>query len=70
MAANDMAKDANGAKKHYVPEDKRILHHSRLLDPHSSQTLRFIAPKKPGKYPFVCTFPGHWTVMKGELIVE
>ena len=22
-----------------------------------------------GTYPYVCTFPGHWAVMKGELIV-
>ncbi|MGB0993261.1 MAG: DUF7133 domain-containing protein, partial [Akkermansiaceae bacterium] len=69
-AANNMARDPNAAKKHYIPKDKRILHHTRLLDPHSSQTLRFIAPKTPGKYPYVCTFPGHWTVMKGVLIVE
>ncbi|BDS07000.1 hypothetical protein NT6N_20400 [Oceaniferula spumae] len=70
MAANEMAKDPEAAKKHYIPDDKRILHHSKLLEPHTSETLRFIAPKKPGKYPFVCTFPGHWTIMKGEMIVE
>lgn len=70
MAANDMARDPEAAKKHYIPKDKRILHHTRLLNPHTSQTLRFIAPKTPGKYPYVCTFPGHWTVMKGVMIVE
>ena len=70
MAANEMAKDPEAAKKHYIPKDKRILQHTRLLEPHSSQTLRFIAPKAPGKYPYVCTFPGHWTVMKGVMIVR
>ena len=30
----------------------------------------FTAPKQPGRYPFLCTFPGHWRVMKGVLIVE
>ena len=70
LAANDMAKDPKLAKKGYIPNDKRILHHTRLLAPNSSQTLRFIAPKTPGNYPYVCTFPGHWTVMRGILIVE
>lgn len=70
MAANEMAKSPEGLKKHFVPNDKRILHHTRLLDPNTAETLRFIAPKKPGAYPFVCTFPGHWILMKGEMIVK
>jgi hypothetical protein len=32
--------------------------------------LSFTAPAKPGRYPFICSFPGHWRVMKGVLIVE
>ena len=28
------------------------------------------APATPGRYPFLCTFPGHWMVMNGELVVE
>jgi putative heme-binding domain-containing protein len=31
--------------------------------------LRFNAPKEPGVYPYVCTFPGHWVVMNGLLVV-
>jgi putative heme-binding domain-containing protein len=31
--------------------------------------LRFRAPTEPGIYPFVCTFPGHWVVMNGEIVV-
>lgn len=31
----------------------------------------FTAPSKPGRYPFVCTFPGHFqSGMKGTLIVK
>ena len=70
MAGNEMAKDPDGIKKHFVPDDKSILHHSKLLDPNTVETLRFIAPKKPGKYPYVCTFPGHWVLMRGVMIVE
>ena len=71
-AANNMARTPAGEKKHFIPESERklILHHTKLLKEHQQQTLRFTAPKKPGKYPYVCTFPGHWTVMKGVMIVE
>jgi len=24
----------------------------------------------PGRYPYLCTFPGHGTIMRGVLIVE
>ena len=31
--------------------------------------LRFQAPQEPGVYPYVCTFPGHWIVMNGKMVV-
>ena len=31
--------------------------------------LTFTAPAQPGKLEFVCTFPGHWAIMWGQLIV-
>jgi azurin len=65
-----MAKSPEGIKKHFNPDDKSILHHTKLLDPNSVETLRFIAPKKPGRYPYVCTFPGHWLLMRGGMVVE
>ncbi|MFN7768434.1 MAG: hypothetical protein ACK5UC_14625 [Planctomycetaceae bacterium] len=27
------------------------------------------APDAPGKYPFLCSFPGHWMAMNGVLTV-
>ncbi|MEM9282938.1 MAG: PVC-type heme-binding CxxCH protein [Verrucomicrobiota bacterium] len=70
MAGNEMAKDPDGLKKGFVPESDKILHHTSLLDPNTSETLRFMAPKKPGVYPYLCTFPGHWIIMKGEMTVK
>ena len=70
MAGNAMAKSPDGLKRHFVPDDKRILHHTKLLAPGSVETLRFIAPEKPGEYPYVCTFPGHWVLMRGVMKVE
>ncbi len=34
-----------------------------------SQKLSFTAPTKPGVYPYVCTYPGHWRRMYGALYV-
>ena len=31
--------------------------------------MRFEAPAEPGVYPYVCTFPGHWIIMNGNMIV-
>ncbi len=70
IAANEMAKSPEGAKKNYIPDDKRILHATKLLKVGMTQTLRFKAPLEPGQYPFVCTFPGHWTIMKGVMTVR
>jgi len=70
MAGNEMAKDPGGLAKGFIPESEKILHHTALLDHGKSETLRFEAPKTPGVYPYLCTFPGHWILMKGEMIVE
>jgi uncharacterized cupredoxin-like copper-binding protein len=70
IAGNEMAKDPSGYKKGFIPENDKILYHTKLLEPNTSETIRFMAPKEPGAYPYVCTFPGHWIIMKGEMIVE
>ena len=70
IASNEMAKDTNGLKKNYVPELDEVLWSTPQLKQNTSYTLRFRAPKKPGKYPYLCTFPGHWVIMKGVMIVK
>ena len=32
--------------------------------------ITFTAPAAPGSYPYICTFPGHWRIMRGVLVVE
>lgn len=57
----------------YVPasQKEQIIAHTKLLGPKESDTATFNAPAAPGRYPFLCSFPGHYQVgMKGELIVE
>ena len=73
-AANEMAKDPRNAKSDFVPREKSslILHASKMIGPTRSslvEVLRFKAPNEPGIYPYVCTFPGHWVVMNGVMVV-
>jgi azurin/glucose/arabinose dehydrogenase len=54
----------------YVPEkDNRVLEATRLLEPGQKETLKMTAPRTPGEYEYVCTFPGHWMIMWGKLVV-
>jgi putative heme-binding domain-containing protein len=74
MAANEMARDPRNANSDFIPPEKHalILHASPMIGPtRASQVhvLRFVAPTEPGLYPFVCTFPGHWVVMNGVMLV-
>jgi azurin len=64
---------ASAAAKDYKPEEFRakIIAATKLLGPKERDTVTFNAPAKPGSYPFICSFPGHFQVgMKGVLIVE
>ena len=70
IAGNEMAKDTDGLKKNYIPDLAEVLWSTPQLKQNTSYTLRFRAPKKPGKYPYLCTFPGHWVIMKGVMTVQ
>ena len=63
------ATQPGAAERNYVPPSDKILLASRLLQPRDAQTLDFNAPGKPGVYPYVCTYPGHWRRMYGSLYV-
>jgi azurin len=57
----------------YIPAARKadMLAHTKLLGPKEKDSVTFQAPSEPGRYPFLCSFPGHYQVgMKGELIVE
>ncbi len=60
-------------KSGYLPTDeetkKQILAHTKHLGGGESDTIHFI-PKEPGDYPFVCTTPGHFTIMQGVMKVK
>jgi len=66
-----LAADPSAVGKHYVPEDKGVIAMSRLVKTKEQYSIYFNTPKEAGEYPFICTFPGHWMIMRGILeIVE
>lgn len=51
------------------PRLRRRPHYSSILIHNRGQTLFVHAPDEPSDYPYLCTFPGHWGVMRGILRV-
>lgn len=58
-----------GMSLEYVPASNKVLYHTKLIQPGNSETIYFVAPEVPGVYQFVCTYPGHHTVMRGVMRV-
>lgn len=46
-----------------------IIAHTKLLGSGESATITFTL-SEPGKYPFVCSFPGHYPTMQGIITVK
>ena len=57
-----------GAGAGYLPEDARIIAATKMLGGGEADSITFELPAA-GTYAFVCTFPGHWAVMKGTFTV-
>ncbi|MDO6518750.1 PVC-type heme-binding CxxCH protein [Zobellia uliginosa] len=69
LASDKLAADPKGAEQNYVPKMDEVLFATTLVDPEQTVSLKFTAPSEPGEYPFICTFPGHWRIMKGVMKV-
>lgn len=61
---------ADAVKKAFVPDGPDVLFHTKVVDPHQSDTIAFTAPEKEADYPYVCTLPGHAFSMKGVMRVS
>jgi azurin len=46
-----------------------VLAATKLLGPGESETITFTVDE-PGDYQFVCTFPGHFAMMRGIMVVK
>lgn len=79
LLANDVdvmkfieASQTHMANEFIAPELKsKVIAHTKLLGPGESDTISFAAPRKPGAYNYLCSFPGHHAIgMKGVLTVQ
>ncbi len=69
--ANAMMTDPQAMAKSYIPDASKddIIANTKLVQPNGTETIEFTAPAEAGDYPFMCTFPGHWLLMKGVMHV-
>ena len=69
--ANDVGQGGLSHKNNaYVnPNDENVIAHSGLTQIGETTYFSFKTPK-PGNYEFICSYPGHWGLMKGEFITE
>ncbi len=69
-AADEMASLPDAYEKQFIPAMPEVLFATPLVNAGETYQLDFVAPAAKGDYPFICTFPGHWRVMKGVLTVN
>lgn len=73
-AVNDIgtAGMSAGIQNNYVPDDDRIVASTDIIGGGESTSVSFsLDDLEDGvDYTYVCTFPGHWTVMQGPFTVE
>jgi azurin len=65
VAAEGLAKAQNTG---YVVAGPDVLAFTPMAKPGGTTEVTFTAPE-PGTYPYICTFPGHYIMMKGVLTV-
>ncbi len=68
--ANKIVADPEAAARNYVPDSRDVITYADIVGPQEQFTIYFKAPMEKGRYPYLCTFPGHWMVMNGQMIVE
>ena len=60
-----------GVEQNWEPTGHpRMLHTTGMVQPKETKVIYFKAPKREGNYPYVCTFPGHFQLMNGMMVVS
>ena len=68
-AIDDVGKEAINAEN-YLPKHDSIIAASNMIGPGETTELVIEIPNEKGVLPYICTFPGHYQVMQGRIIVE
>ena len=67
---DDFAQAAMLAKEsEYIPAGDDTIAYTSMIGGGESDQISFTVDE-PGTYVFLCTFPGHYQIMRGEFIVE
>ncbi|MGJ8723205.1 MAG: plastocyanin/azurin family copper-binding protein [Roseibacillus sp.] len=61
--------DQAAIDRNYIPDHQAVLKATKLLKTDEGDDFLFTAPEEPGIYHYICTYPGHATVMYGALYV-
>lgn len=71
VALSKFASKAAASKENdYIPVgSSAVLAHTKMLGGGETTTIEFTAPEA-GIYDYICSFPAHYGLMKGKLIVE
>ena len=56
--------------KNHLPDHPAIYAATPLADAGKTTSVTFTAPKEKGSYLYICTFPGHYMMMQGTMIVK
>lgn len=71
VARVGMAGMTAGDTMGYVPQDDPdVLAYTAVARPGEKKEVTFTAPTAPGTYRYICTFPGHYMVMQGTMVVS
>ena len=67
---DDFAQAAMLAKENdYIPDGDDTIAYTSMIGGGESDQITFTV-NEPGTYVFLCTFPGHYQIMRGEFIIE
>jgi len=69
-ASEAMGTTAEARASEWVPDSTKVLHVMPMVSQGEVGEVRFIAPARPGRYPIICTYPGHWRMMNGVMLVR
>ena len=61
---------AAGMANSFVPKSDKVIAYTPLVLTGNTYKLYFKAPTNPGKYEYICTYPGHGLTMWGILHVK
>ncbi len=61
---------SNPNETNFIPSGRNVLQSIAMLKPGEEKSITFTAPTREGVYPYLCTYPGHGSIMFGAMYVS